>query len=158
MAARCSLGLVALLTFFSGVAAARDYDAAHAYKGKVPLAHTALLFAEEVDNPHVEMAYVTDVDETSMVNIWWGRPAFSVRVLPGSHRFTVRAVWNLRFGGLNGVSTGTEQYLRFEVPDMQPLHVYVIHYRKQADGVIASVEDLGERAEHHPKLAIPPKF
>ena len=156
MATRRALALIALQLLFLGTASGREYDAPHAYKGDHPLADTALLFAEDIDSPEFRMSHVVDVDGMSMVKVWWGGPAHSVRVIPGTHRFMLRAMWDLR-GGYQSTRF-TEQYIGFEVPDMQPLHIYVVRYRKVSEGAKVSIEDLGERAEYHPTLAITPKF
>jgi hypothetical protein len=156
MATRSAFALIALLVLFDGAAWAREYDAPHAYKGDRPLADTAVLFAEDVDSPEFRMSHVVDVDGMSMVKIWWGAQAHSVRVAPGTHRFMLRAIWDLR-GGFQSNSR-TEQYIRFEVPDMQPRHIYVVRYRKVGDGAEVSIEDFGERAEYLPTLAIRPRF
>jgi hypothetical protein len=125
-----------------------------AYKGKVPFSETALIFAVDDRNMNFRNSNILKVDGkgTGMM----GPMRTSARVLPGTHTFTIRAIWDFS-GAISGSTTGVttsssfrERELEIEVKDMQPLHVYVIRYRFEDEQISLTVDDLGERATYHP--------
>ena len=132
-------------------------DAWKTYKNKVPLADTAIFITEDDQNSAFIGSSIALVDGKS-VGSFWLASVYAVRVLPGTHKFTVLAMFDKRGSMLNGPMTYMSQGFEFEVADMKPLHVYVTRW-KLADGVVtATIEDLGERPDYKTVLAPKPKF
>ena len=125
-----------------------------AYKGKVPFSQTALIFAVDDRNMDFRNSNIVEVDGRSTGMM--GPMRTSARVMPGTHKFKIKAIWDFS-GSISGSTTGVttsstfrERDLEVEVEDMQPLHVYVIRYRQDGEQITLTVDDLGERATYHP--------
>jgi len=110
------------------------------YEGDVPLAETAVFVAqdEKATLMHVSRVRAVDGKGTSCAQV--GCP-FWVRVLPGSHSFSVEytSQW----------TASRHQYANLDVAvaDMKPRHVYVVRYREKDESVQQAVEDLGENPD-----------
>jgi hypothetical protein len=125
-----------------------------AFKGKVPFAQTALIFAVDDRNMEFRNSNISKVDGKGVG--FMGPMRTSARVLPGTHQFQIKAIWDFS-GRITGSTTGVtstssfkERDMQIEVKDMLPLHVYVIRYRVEGEQIALFVEDLGERAAYHP--------
>jgi hypothetical protein len=131
-------------------------DARKAYKGDHPRTDTAIFMAEDNSNRNFFSSSIVRVDDKSVVNFMLPG-VFAVRVLPGTHKFVVQAIWD----NTNSVTTaGTykSQEIELTVEDMKPLHVYVARYRETESGAEVAIEDLGERPRYKTTLAPVPKF
>ncbi len=125
------------------------------YEGRHPHSETAILIASDDRNPAYDWSQIREVDGKSAKP--FGHPAYGVRVLPGTHTFTLRAIRNFKSDTAHG---GPYDYLEFdvEVPDMKPLHVYAAPYDETGGKLRVTIEDLGERASYRTKRAPRPTF
>lgn len=114
------------------------------YEGSPPLANTAVFAAvDEKQTKHVAIGIqLIDGREPSCWQV--GCPIWT-RVLPGSHKFSVR--YSSNFGLSAGMISYQRANLEIEVKDMKARHVYVARYRESSSGVSVFVEDLGENPE-----------
>jgi len=125
------------------------------YEGESPLADTAVFSSLDERATQHEVATIRSVDgkdtPRSVFPVW-------VRVLPGTHHFTVHYSTNY------GIGAGAITYKYAELPvtvvDMKPRHVYVARFGRTAQGVSVSVEDLGERPRYgiHTGGGVNPKY
>jgi len=127
-----------------------------AYKGKVPLSETALLYSIDDRNAEFGQSIVVKVDGQGTG--FMGPTRTSARVLPGTHKFLIKAIWDFSShlgGSTQGISVSStyrELDMEIEVKDMKPLHVYVVRYRFEGENIVLGVEDLGERATYSPSV------
>ena len=132
-----------LLLAFSSVAMAAGFEYT-AYKGKHPLADTALLAAVDDRSTACQESNITRVDGKFTGIL--GPARFSARVLPGTHTFQIRVLCRAQDPRMTGYLSVEE--IDVEVKDMLPLHVYVARYHGEGDRHTVTVEDLGERVEY----------
>ena len=151
------LSLVTVLLLAGLTAPAWAGDAYKTYKDKQPLADTAILITEDDTNPAFIGSSIASVDGQK-VGGFWSASIFAVRVLPGTHKFFIMAMWDKRGSMLSGPMSYKANGFEMEVPDMKPLHVYVTRWRVTDDRIEVSVEDLGERPEYRTVLAPKPRF
>ncbi len=125
------------------------------YETDSPQAETAVFSSVDDRATQHEVATIRAVDgkdtPRSVFPVW-------VRVLPGTHHFSIHYSTNYGVGG--GAITYRYVELPVTVVDMKPRHVYVARFRRTAQGVSASVEDLGERPRYgiHTGGPVNPKY
>ncbi|MCO5400749.1 hypothetical protein [Ralstonia soli] len=114
------------------------------YEGNPPLSTTTVFSASDHTQTKHIVARITQVDgkDTSCFQV--GCPIW-VRVLPGSHTFTIRYTANIALMG--PVITSTVATVNIEVVDMKPMHVYEARYQEFYDQkrLNATFADLGEK-------------
>jgi hypothetical protein len=143
------------LAVVSAPAIARDAYMTYEDK-KHPLADTAILISEDDRNPAFIGSNIAAVDGKT-VGSFWSANIYAARMLPGTHKFLILAMWDKRGSMLGGpMSYKTDGY-ELDL-DMKPLHVYVTRWRLVNDKVEVTVEDLGERPEYRTVLAPKPRF
>jgi hypothetical protein len=148
--------LAALLIASTGVVLAGDAYKTYADK-KHPPADTSILITEDDQNPAFIGSYIASVDGQAVGSVW-AASVYAVRVLPGTHRFLIMAMWDKKGSLINGpISYKTDGY-KIEVPDMQARHVYVTRWRLADGEVEMNIENLGERPDYHTVLAPKPRF
>jgi len=116
------------------------------YEGTQPLENTSVFAAiDDKQSKHVVIGIsLIDGKEPSCWQV--GCPIWT-RILPGTHKFSVRYSSNFGFGNVASTIKYETAILEVEVKDMKPQHVYVARYKEFGGGVRVYVEDLGENPE-----------
>ena len=114
------------------------------YEGAPSLAETTVFAAvDDKQTKHVAIG-IQQIDGKEPSCWQVGCPIWT-RVLPGTHKFSVR--YSSNFGLAGGMISYQRADLEVEVKDMKPRHVYVARYRDSGGRVSVLVEDLGENPQ-----------
>ena len=139
--------MAALLLTGGSVALAAGFEY-KAYDGKQPLTNTALLASVDDRSVDCQQSKIVKVDGKSTGFL--GPARFSARVLPGTHKFVIRAICVAYEPVFVGNYWTVD--IDVEVKDMLPLHVYVVRYTSEGGQIAVKIDDLGERAEYQAGL------